>query len=199
MLADRDVLFLHRLQQRRLGLGRGAVDLVSQDEVGENRTVHKPETAASGIGIDFQHIGAGDVRWHEVGRELNALVAQFQRARQGRYQQGFRQTGHADKQRMAATKDRHQHLFHHLVLADDDPAEFIFHLTIDLMQFIYRGFIIIAHSGLTTAKGKHSFQKYFSLTCIYHPHCEIGEVRPQRLARSNHAADLTTEQLSADG
>ena len=34
---DRDLVLLHRLEQARLGLGRRAVDLVGEDEVGEDR------------------------------------------------------------------------------------------------------------------------------------------------------------------
>ena len=37
LLADRDRLLLHRLEQRRLRLGRGAVDLVGQHDVREDR------------------------------------------------------------------------------------------------------------------------------------------------------------------
>jgi hypothetical protein len=33
---DRDLALLHRLEQRRLRLGGGAVDLVGQQEVGED-------------------------------------------------------------------------------------------------------------------------------------------------------------------
>ena len=37
LAADGDLPLLHRLEQRGLGLGRGAVDLVGQDDVGEDR------------------------------------------------------------------------------------------------------------------------------------------------------------------
>ena len=45
-LADhRDVLLLHRLEQGRLRLRRGAVDLVGQHDVGEDRPVDELELA----------------------------------------------------------------------------------------------------------------------------------------------------------
>ena len=45
--ADRHLVLLHRLEQRRLRLRRRAVDLVGQDHVGEDRPLHKPELALS--------------------------------------------------------------------------------------------------------------------------------------------------------
>ena len=41
----RHVVFLHRLEHRGLGLRWGPVDLVGQDDVGEDRTVHELELA----------------------------------------------------------------------------------------------------------------------------------------------------------
>ena len=42
---DRDLPLLHRLEQRRLGLGRRAVDLVGEQQVGEHRPLAEPELA----------------------------------------------------------------------------------------------------------------------------------------------------------
>ena len=39
----RDLAFIHCFQQRRLGLGRGAVDLVSEENVGEDRAAFELE------------------------------------------------------------------------------------------------------------------------------------------------------------
>jgi hypothetical protein len=43
-------MLLHRLQHGRLGLGRGPVDLVGQDDLGEERTFLKLEVAPPGPG-----------------------------------------------------------------------------------------------------------------------------------------------------
>jgi hypothetical protein len=40
---DRHLALLHRLEQRGLGLGRRAVDLVGQEQVGEHRALAEPE------------------------------------------------------------------------------------------------------------------------------------------------------------
>ena len=39
LAADRDLALLHRLEQRRLHFGRGAVDLVGEQDVGEDGTL----------------------------------------------------------------------------------------------------------------------------------------------------------------
>ena len=59
-----DFVFLHRLQECRLGLGRCPVDFVREQDVGENRPAEKLKSAPAGGGIFLQDIGAGDVRRH---------------------------------------------------------------------------------------------------------------------------------------
>ena len=72
------LVFLHGLQQRRLGLGRCSVDLVGQHHIGENRSLHEAERAAAGGEIFLDDLGAGDVAGHEIGRELHPIEAQVQ-------------------------------------------------------------------------------------------------------------------------
>ena len=67
---DGHLPLLHRLEQRRLRLRRRAVDLVGQEQVGEDRTLRGTGTtpsATSRIGL------AGDIGRHQVGGELHAL------------------------------------------------------------------------------------------------------------------------------
>ena len=72
--------FLHRLEQRRLGFGRRAVDFVGQDEVGENGAAVKDQVAAPAALVALENLRAGDVRGHEVGRELDAPESQPSRS-----------------------------------------------------------------------------------------------------------------------
>ena len=58
-----DLTFLHGLQQGGLRLRRCAVDLVGQNEIGEDRTGAESRHAPSGAGEDR----TGDVHRHEVG------------------------------------------------------------------------------------------------------------------------------------
>jgi hypothetical protein len=70
---------LHGFEQRRLRLGRRAVDFVGQQNVGEDRALHEGPGAVAGGGIFLDDVGAGDVGRHQVRRELDALEHQAQR------------------------------------------------------------------------------------------------------------------------
>ena len=72
---DGDLPLLHDLKQRALRLGRGAVDLVGEDDLREDRA-----RAVLHLARDAGHRIAGDVRRGDVGRELNALERAGQRA-----------------------------------------------------------------------------------------------------------------------
>ena len=70
--AGGDLQLLHGLQQRRLCLGRSAVDLIRQDDVGEDRSLDETELAVFGRLVFVENFCAGDIRRHQVGRELYA-------------------------------------------------------------------------------------------------------------------------------
>ena len=119
---DGNVMLLHGLQQGRLGAGAGAVDFVGHHQLAEHRARHEAELAAAGLGL-VQHFGAEDVGGHQVGRELHALFIEAQHAAQGRGELGLGEARGADQQGMATAQNGDQHLFHHLVLAEDDAAD----------------------------------------------------------------------------
>ena len=73
----RDMLFLHRLQQRRLGTRRRAVDFVGHQQFGEDRPADEAEGART-AGAFLHHFRAGDVGGHQVGSELDARRIQPQ-------------------------------------------------------------------------------------------------------------------------
>ena len=66
-------MFLHRFEQRALRFRRGAVDLVGENDIRETGPLHENKGAATGLIGLLQNIGAGDIRRHQVGRELNAV------------------------------------------------------------------------------------------------------------------------------
>ena len=70
-----------------------------------------------------ENFRAGDVRRHQVGRELNALEVEVEDLGERLDQQRLGQARHAGDQAMAAGEQRDQDLFDDLVLADDDLAE----------------------------------------------------------------------------
>jgi len=81
--------------------------------------VDEPERPLAGRAVLLNHLGAGDVGWHEVRGELNAAEAQVHRVGDGADHQRLGQPGHADEQAVAAGQDREQELLQHIPLADD--------------------------------------------------------------------------------
>src|SRR5207247_8249503 len=73
LAADRDLLFLHRLEQRRLDFGGRAIDFVREDEVREQRTLFGIELLRALI----EDHRADHVGRQQVGRELDALEGDY--------------------------------------------------------------------------------------------------------------------------
>jgi len=113
--------FLHRLKQRGLGLWWRSVDLVGENQVAENRTVDKFALAGGRVGL--QDFGAGDVRGHQVGGELDPVRVPAERAGECFHQQGFGESGNADEQRVPFGKQGDQQLLDDLVLAEHHRAQ----------------------------------------------------------------------------
>ena len=67
-----DLVLFHRLQQRALRLGRGAVDFVRQDQLRE----HRPGMELEGAAVAVEHRYADDVGRQQIAGELHALEAQ---------------------------------------------------------------------------------------------------------------------------
>ncbi len=121
LAADRDLPLLHRLEQGALDLGRRAVDLVGQDQVGENG----PAVGAEFAGLRLEDHRADDVARQEVGRELDPLELDPQRRAQRLDQQRLGQSGHALQEHVAAGEQGHEQPLDDGILADDGLADFI--------------------------------------------------------------------------
>ena len=122
--ADGDLALLHRFEQGALHLGRGPVDLVGQDQVGEDRAERHLELAELLV-VDPR---ADDVGRHEVGRELDALELDAERVGEGLHRQRLGQSGHALDEQMAARHERDDHPLEERVLADDHPLDVVEHV-----------------------------------------------------------------------
>ena len=120
----RHPMLLHRLQQRRLRLGRRAVDFIGQNDVGKKRPFDEHEGAAARLIGFLQNIRAGDVRGHQIRRELDAVEAQRHGLGQGIDDGGLGQAGHAHQQPVAAGQDANQQPLNHDVLSDNDLGQF---------------------------------------------------------------------------
>ncbi len=117
-----DVILLHRFEQRGLRLRRRAVDLVGEDDLREDRPLHEPEAAAALALVE--DLGAGDVRRHQVGRELDALEVEIEDVGERLDQERLGEAGHAGDEAVAAGEQREQDLLDDLVLSDDHLPQF---------------------------------------------------------------------------
>jgi hypothetical protein len=125
LAAHGDTLLLHRFQQRRLCLGRGAIDFIGQNDIGEYRTALKLENL-SPRGIVGEHVGAGNVRRHEIGGELDPRETKTQDLTETAHHQGFAQARHAFEQTVAAADQCDEDLLDQLLVADDCPRHLRF-------------------------------------------------------------------------
>ena len=71
------------------------------------------------VGLLLEHVRAGDVGGHQVGRELDAVALERERLREARDERGLGQAGHADEQAVAAREQGDQQQLDHRLLADD--------------------------------------------------------------------------------
>ncbi len=74
-------------------------------------------------GFFFEDLGAGDVRRHQIRRELDALEVEIEDAGERLDQQRLREAGHAGDQAVSAREERDQYFFDDFVLTDDDLAQ----------------------------------------------------------------------------
>ena len=117
------LVLLHGLEQRRLGLGRSAVDLVGQHDVGEDGSLHEAEGPAPRGGVVFEDVGAGDVAGHEVGSELDPAEREVERLGHRLHHERLGQPRHADQQRVPACQQGGEDPLDHFVLTDDAPGD----------------------------------------------------------------------------
>ncbi len=118
-VADRDAAFLHRLEQRRLHLGRGAVDLVGEEQVREDRALVDAKLA----GPLLEDLAADDVARQQVDRELHAGEGEVDRLRDRLHKQRLRDAGHAFKKEMTAGEERDEHPLDDGLLTDDGAGD----------------------------------------------------------------------------
>src|SRR5204862_814565 len=78
LVTERDLLLLHRLEQRRLHLRGRPVHLVRQHQVGEQGPTLRGERAVART-VDQR---AREIRGQQVGGELNAVERERERIRQ---------------------------------------------------------------------------------------------------------------------
>ena len=117
---DRDLALLHRLEQRGLGLGRRPVDLVGQQQVGEDRALAEGQLAAWRLSITSEPVMSPGIR---SGVNCTRLVSTDERRGEGAHQQRLGDAGHALHQHVAAAEQRDEQAGDGGVLADDGLAD----------------------------------------------------------------------------
>ena len=133
VVPDRHLVLLHHLEQRRLHLGRRAVDLVGEQEVAEDG----PE-----LRLEVALVRPVDPRPDEVGRdevrrELHAVEGASEHRRGRLDRQGLRETRHALDQHVPAGEQADEHPLQHLLLTGDhapDLEQRLFQLATDLVH-----------------------------------------------------------------
>jgi hypothetical protein len=115
----RHLPLLHGLQQGGLGLGGGAVDLVAEDDVGEDR----PRLELEVTPLLVVDADAGDVRRQQVGGELDAADRAVDRPGQRLCQHGLADAGNVLDQQVPLGQQGDQRQADHLGLALDHPLD----------------------------------------------------------------------------
>ena len=121
LAADRHVPLRHHLQQRRLHLGRRAVDLVGEHEVRHHRAELDVELLPA-LAVDA---GAEDVGGHQVRGELDAGEGAADHAGERLDRQRLGHAGHTLEQQVALGQQADQHPLDQPVLADDHPLDLV--------------------------------------------------------------------------
>ena len=115
------LLLFHGFQQGALRLGRGAVDLVGEDHLGEQRAGLKFETAV----IAVEDRGADDVGRQQVAGELDAPERQAEDRRQAAREQRLADAGNVLDQQVPVGEQAGDGEADLVLLAKDDLADFL--------------------------------------------------------------------------
>ena len=116
-----DLGLVHRLQQGALRAGRGAVDLVHQHDVGEDRPALEDELPRCAL-VDAD---AEDVAGQQVGRELDAAERAVDAPGDGPRENRLADAGHVLQQHVPAGQQGRQHLADGLALAQQDRLDVV--------------------------------------------------------------------------
>ena len=138
-----NLTLLHRLQECGLRLGRSPVDLVGQHDIGEDRASQKLELPDPGRLVLLDDLRAGDVRRHQVGRELDPVVAQIQGVGHGVDHEGLGQAGDTDQETVPTGEDGDQELLEDGVLTDNHLGHFGLEFGECLFQAQGRGNVVV--------------------------------------------------------
>src|SRR5690349_6640651 len=119
----RHLSLFHRLEQRALRLGRGAVDFVGEHDRVENRSRVKTKGLRALVEYRYaEHVGG-----QEITRELDPRVFEPEGRCERLRERRFADTGNVLDQKVSARDQAGQREFQRLVLADDNLRQLLQH------------------------------------------------------------------------
>ncbi len=148
-------MLLHRLQQRRLRFRACAVDLIGHEKLREDRPFNEAEGARASL--LFEHLGADDIRRHEVGRKLNALGVKPKRRAQRIDERCLGEARNPDQEGVSTRENVDKDKFDNPILSEDDPGDRILDAShfrpdvFDTGDYVWLGGMVHRVSNLLTA------------------------------------------------
>jgi hypothetical protein len=118
---DGDLSLFHRFQQRGLSLRGGTVDLVGEDELGNDGTGPVFEA----VGLLVEYVDPGHIAGEEIGGELDALEGTAERTRDRLGQDRLADAGDVLDEDVTTAEQRHEHEEHLVPLTDHDSLDVI--------------------------------------------------------------------------
>ena len=113
---------LHGFEHGGLSLGRGPVDLVREQDVGENGPRLELQTPGT-VGGGLQNGPSGDVPGEQVGGELDPVELQLQHLAQSPDQRGLAHAGEPFQQDVAPAQDPGHDQKMQFVLTEEQPVQ----------------------------------------------------------------------------
>src|SRR5262249_47931230 len=105
------------------------------------------ELACPGGNVFFDHLGAGNVGRHQVGRELDAAEIQRQALGQTGNHERLGQARHTLKDAVSAAEQGDEQLLDHVVLADDQAGELLLQVVVSVAEFAAGGDVVARQRG----------------------------------------------------
>ena len=116
LAGDRDLAFLHHLEQRALHFRRRPVDLIGKKKIGEDGAQRGDKVA----GLLIVDARSHQIRRHEIRRELNSPERPANGSGEGLDGKGLGEPWDALDEQVSLRQDGHQHTLQEMILADDD-------------------------------------------------------------------------------
>ena len=168
--AGGDLLFLHGFEHGRLGLGRGAIDFVGENQVREDRAALELEGAFARVGV-HDEVRAENVGGHEVGRELDAIERHVEYLAERADEERLAEAGHAFEQHMSAAEQSDEGVFDDGGVADDDFADLGLESGVGVAEGLDLGFgahgFYLSHRLNTDETQMEEF--FFRVQSVFHP------------------------------